>query len=138
MGLSLEAKNMTLSFDIGYCRFMTFRSDLVEICYGKEMREIYEKQKLNESDIAFWNERCDDDLDLFFLHSDCDGKLTPKECRKIFNKIKMLSMNDMASERFSSEKAPDGTYIYKTYNMLERLKEILLFCAKRRVNLYFI
>lgn len=67
------------------------------------------------------------DLDLFLFHSDCDGKFTWMECRRVYNAIKDLRM-DMQGHNYG---------VMKPYNMLEHWKNIFLHCAKRRVNLYY-
>lgn len=133
MGLCATAKGLTgeTEFYCGYLTYGSFLKKLAETAYGKEMGHIYERfhdsSLLEKDDFSNWNKNCNDDLDLLLFHSDCDGKFTWKECRKIYNAIKDLHM-DMMGHNYG---------VMKPYNMLEHWKNIFLHCAKRRVNLYY-
>lgn len=83
--------------------------------------------ELSEAQAERWNQLCNDDLDLFLFHSDCDGKFSWQECRRIYNAIKDLHM-DMQGHNYG---------VMKPYNMLEHWKGIFLYCSKCRVNLYY-
>ena len=131
MGLHVTAKGLTdeSEFNCGYITFGKFRIKLA-YAYNEEFGKIYEKsyeRELKPKEIERWNELCNDDLDIFLLHSDCDGKFTPQECRKIYNAIKDLHI-DMQGHNYR---------VMKPYNMLEHWKAIFKHCADRRVNLYF-
>ena len=82
---------------------------------------------LTEKEFAIFNELSDEDLNIFLLHSDCDGKLTSTDCQKIYNAIKDLKM-DMFSLNPS---------IIGIYNMLDNWKLILKHCYENNINLYF-
>lgn len=133
MGLCATAKGLTseTEFNCGYLTYGTFLKKLAEVAYGKEMGRIYERfhdwTLLEKDDLSNWNKNCNDDLDLLLFHSDCDGKFSWKECRKIYNAIKDLHM-DMQGHNY---------HVMKPYNMLEHWKNIFLHCARRRVNLYY-
>lgn len=141
MGICAYAKGLTdeTGFDCGYLTYGHFMMQLAETAYGKEMGELYKKlqygcdreqgynYRATQEDCDFWNARCNDDLDLLLFHSDCDGKFTPQECRRIYKALKPLQM-DMIGHNYG---------VMKPYNMLEHWKEIFKHCADRRVNLYY-
>lgn len=134
MGLYAHAKGLPEEdcFDCGYLTYGAFLMNLATAFYGEELGALYKncefiKCAWSEQDIADWNCHCNDDIDLLLFHSDCDGKFTPNECRRIYNAIKDLSM-DMQGHNYG---------IMEPYNMLEHWKNIFHYCAKRRVNLYY-
>jgi hypothetical protein len=131
MGLTVYAKHLACedSYDCGYITFAQFRAELAKT-YNEDFGLLYKKWlwgEITETEIKYMNELCNDDLDIFLTHSDCDGKLTPKECRKIYDAIKNYKM-DMQGHNYG---------IMKPYNMLEQWKGIFNHCYKKRVNLYF-
>ena len=129
MGLTIRIKGMPETYDCGYITFSNFRKGLA-YTYDFQLGGLYEKDMergLTESEAVLWNRICNNDLDIFLFHSDCDGKLTPQECRKIYNVIKDLKM-DMVGHNYGD---------MKTYNMLERWKEMFKFCYQHRLNMYF-
>lgn len=132
MGLCATAKglNAETGFDCGYLTYGKFLENLA-YAYNKEIGEMFSYMlrggKLSEEQVSRWDEICNDDLDILLFHSDCDGKFTPQECRRIYNAIKDLHM-DMQGHNY---------IVMKPYNMLEHWKNIFLHCAKRRVNLYY-
>lgn len=109
MGLTIKIKGMKDTYDCGYHTFNMFR------------------RALATAYIARYYELSNPDLDVFLFHSDCDGKLTPKECRGIYNAIKDLEMS-MPGHNY-------GDMV--SYNMLERWKSMFKFCASHRVNMWF-
>lgn len=131
MGLNATAKGLTdeTEFECGYFTFGHFRLSLAR-AYNQELGDLYEtayKRDLTPEEIARYDAICNDDLDLFLWHSDCDGSFTWKECRRIYNAIKDIHM-DMPGHNYG---------VMKNYNMLEHWKNIFKHCAKRRVTLYF-
>ena len=133
LGLSIVATglNEDEAYDCGYIAFTRFRIDLAK-AYNEEMGKIYERavmpfSKPIDGDEKRYKELCNKDLDAFLWHSDCDGSLTYKECRKIYNVIKELKMS-MHGSNYGNE---------RQYNTLERWKDMFLHCAKHRVNMYF-
>lgn len=135
MGLYIRIPGMKDTYNWGYIVFGAFRMRLAD-AYNKEMGSLYRKwydsgfpfnPVLTDEEVERYNELCNPDLDLFLLHSDCDGKLTPKECKKIYKAIKNLKM-DMMGHNYGD---------MKPYNMLERFKMMFLHCWKFRVNMYF-
>lgn len=132
MGLCATAKGLTeeTGFDCGYITYGLFLRNLART-YNEEIGEMFRSMcsgnQLTEQQAERWDEICNDDLDLLLFHSDCDGKFTPQECRRIYNAIKDLHM-DMQGHNY---------VVMKPYNMLEHWKNIFLHNAKRRVNLYY-
>lgn len=133
MGLTIRAKGLTENYDCGYLTHGHFCVRLAYAAYGEKMGSIYEglvfqRKKMSSEELDYWNTHCDDRLDLFLFHSDCDGKLSPKECRAIYKSIENLSI-PMVVHNYH--------VLDKPYNLLERWKTMLKHCATRRVNLYF-
>lgn len=95
MGLLIRVKGFDeLIYDSGYSGFTHFRIALAK-AYNKDFGDLYERwvlgyESITKSDVKKMNELANEDLDLLLLHSDCDGKLTPKECKRIYNITKNL------------------------------------------------
>ena len=128
MGLDATAKGIN-PISMGYSRFNFYRGQVVK-AFNKEMGDIYHNQTLAilsdkpicETEIKRWDELSNDDLDTFFFHSDCGGKFTPMECKKIYEAIKDLDVDE-------------GYEYLKGYH--EKWVNMFRHCYKRRVNLYF-
>ena len=134
MGLWAWAKGLTdeTEYNCGYLTYGTFILELIKTAYGEKCYNILKNSMItgkpfSDADVEYWNAHCNDDLDILINHSDCDGKFTPKECRKIYNALKPLKM-DMQGHNYG---------VMKPYNMLEHWKNIFHHCATRRVNLYY-
>ena len=132
MGLYAYAKGLSGEerYDCGYITFGVYRQKVAE-AFNKQLGELYKKYyrdiKLTKEEIEKWNKLCNDDLDIFLFHSDCEGKFTPQECKKIYNVIKDLKI----------EMTGHNHGIMKQYNMHEHWLYIFKHCYTRRVNLYF-
>lgn len=134
MGLDAYAKGLTAEtgYCCGYITFGVYRMKVAE-AHNKEFGELYKKQYdfrfkgYTDEEIDRWNEICNDDLDIFLNHSDCDGKFTPQECRKIYNAMKDLKV-EMQGHNYG---------VMKPYDMHEHWLNIFKHCYKCRVNLYF-
>lgn len=134
MGLYAHAKGLTdeTCYDCGYLTYGVFLCELIKTAYGGKCYDMFRYHMIHdvpftEEEFEYWNEHCNDDLDILIFHSDCDGKFTPQECKKIYNAIKDLHM-DMLGHNYG---------VMKPYNMLEHWKAIFKHCATRRVNLYY-
>lgn len=135
MGLTISIKGYKGAYDCGYITYGNFLMELCKAYYPPEMSKLYcaqfldydHKDGLTEEESKYWNAHCNDDIDLLLWHSMCEGKLTPKECRKIYEQIKNLH-SDMQGHNYG-EMVP--------YNMFEKWKDMLLFCAQHRVNMNF-
>ena len=134
MGLHITATGLKEGCNFGYFTHGRFCVQLAYAAYDEKMGRLFEefllhRVEMQEDDIKFWNAHCDDGLDLLLYHSDCDGKLSPKECRAVYEAIKDLSLPMIAHNY--------GDASSEQYNLLERWKTMLKHCIKRRVNLYF-
>lgn len=144
MGLCVKAKGMEEAvgtYDCGYITYGVFLQNLARAAYGDYMGDLYKSlygvynHDFTEEETAYWNEHCNDDIDLLLFHSDCDGKFSAKECRAIYNAIKDLSMPMMGhnyGDFPNGYNAPPAQY-----NMLERWKAMFKYCANRRVTMYY-
>ena len=131
MGLDVYAKGIAYT-DCYHCGYITFNiyREKVAKAYNERLGELYKKDTkecLTKEEIEEWNKLCNDDLDIFLWHSDCEGKFTPQECRKIYNAMKDLKV-EMQGHNY-------GTM--KQYNMHEMWLNAFKHCYKKRVNLYF-
>jgi len=131
MGLDVSIKGLSYeeTYHSGYFRFNNYRKEIAT-AYNKRLGELYQKtfkEDLAIDEIKEWNTLCNDDLDIFLWHSDCDGKLTPKECKKIYDVMKNLKI-EMQGHNYIE---------MNFYNMHELWLNMLKHCYKRRVNMYF-
>lgn len=139
MGLVIKAKGFEEDiYNSGYGGFTRFRIALAK-AYNQEFGELYEKwigtvlfsisrlYKMPKEEMERLKELANVDLYLLLLHSDCDGKLTPKECKRIYEVTKNLKCD-----------YPQCNYITDTgKNQLEVFNRALLHCWKRRVCMWF-
>lgn len=132
MGVTVTAIGLSDedSFDCGYITFGQFRIELAKE-YNPEFGNLYERwyhsAKLSISEYDRMFELCGSGIGHFLFQSDCDGKLTPQECRAIYNDIKDLHM-DMIGHNYG---------IMKPYNMLEHWKKMFWHCATKHVHMWF-
>lgn len=127
MGLDISVKGLERK-DTCHCGYITFNlyRKNVASAYNERLGELYKKtfkDELQPEEIKEWNNLCNDDLDIFLWHSDCDGKLTPEECKKIYNELKKLKIKDLPY----SDK----------WTMQELWLNMLKHCYKHRVNMCF-
>ena len=134
MRLCATAKGLTAEtcFACGNITYGCFIIELIKTAYDEKCYEIFKRSMIcgtnfTDADETYWNEHCNDDLDVWTFHSDCDGKFIPQECRKIYNVIKNLKM-DIQGHNYG---------VMKPYNMLDHWKFIFKHCADKRVNLYY-
>lgn len=134
MGLDIRIKGMSYE-DTYHCGYFTFGRYRCEVAraYNEKLGEIYEKPyknifyKYTKEDDKIWDELCNDDLDLFLWHSDCDGKLTWKECRAIYKVMKDLKV-EMTGHNYKT---------INFYDMHQQWLNMLMFCWKHRVTMWF-
>lgn len=132
MGLDVSVKGLSReeTYHGGYMRFTAYRQEIASL-YNKRLGELYEKyirntitifenEKLTEEEIEEWNNICNNDLDIFLFHNDCDGKFTPQECKKIY---KVLEKINIETEPFN--------------NLHQLWLNMFKYCYKKRVNMYF-
>lgn len=126
MGLALVATGFNKDMHIGYGSFSGMRCRIAK-AYSDKHGNLYEmmlrsfRTGLPADFDEQWNDGCNDDLDILLWHSDCDGKLTPQECGKIYNVLKTLNIEDLQDEA-------------SFYN---NFLEMLQHCKTKRVNMYF-
>lgn len=125
MGLAIHVKGLDWedSYHSNYISFMWYRMKISEL-YNKRIGELYSKNRiypLTEEEREEWNKLCNNDLDIFLWHSDCDGKLTVKECRKVYKILKQYEIDDKQLNKLHQK-------------FLSNLK----FCIKYRRNMYFV
>jgi hypothetical protein len=135
MGLSIRVKGFDKEiYDSGYGGFTRFRIAVAK-SYNSEYGNLYEKwvecclrrEKFSDKDLYKMNKLANNDLNLLLYHSDCDGKLTPQECKKIYKITKDLKCD-----------YPQNNYTTLTgKNQLDIFNEALRHCWKRRVNMWF-
>lgn len=131
MGLDIMVKGLTRqeTYHCGYITFNVYRKKVAS-AYNKRLGELYEKtfkDTLEPNEITEWNSICNNDLDIFLWHSDCDGKLTPQECKKIYNVLKDLKI-EMQGHNYVD---------MNFYDMHKLWLNMFKHCWKRRVNMYF-
>lgn len=128
MGLDTFAAGMSweLGYHKSYRRFNRFRDELVRLAYDEICYKVYHEyeRKAENWEIEHWNAVCNDDLDLLLFHEDDRGKFSYLECRKIY---RALCLIDPSKSRNNPEFEID----------IALWKNIFMYCARRRVNLYF-
>lgn len=134
MGLDVVAKGMP-RFCLPYSTYMRFRAEIIRKVYGEKCYEMFtrnpsERRNMTQQEIMeeakCWDSVCSDDLDLFLLHSDCDGHFTPKECRTILKALEPIDI-DMLGWDFNR----------KPCKMIDQWKRMFEHCAKRRVCMWY-
>lgn len=134
MGLDIRIKGMSYedTYHNGYITFGLYRSEIAK-AWNSEFGELYDKsrsaffQGYTDEEIHRMNELCHDDLDLFLWHSDCNGKLTWKECRAIYKVMKDLDVK-MYGHNY-------GTM--NSYDMHQQWLNMFEYCWKHRVTMWF-
>lgn len=131
MGLDISVKGLERkdTYHCGYIKFNLYRKKVAS-AYNERLGELYKKtfkDELQPEEIKEWNNLCNDDLDIFLWHSDCDGKLTPKECKKIYDAMKDLKV-EMQGHNYIE---------MNYYDMHQLWLNMLKHCYKHRVNMYF-
>ena len=129
MGLALTATGFGKTLHIGYGGFSIVRK-YIALAYSKKHGEMYSemlkniRKPLPEDFDEKWNEGCNDDLDILLWHSDCDGRLTPQECRKIYRILEKMNVEFEENIDYYED-------FYK--NFVAMLKH----CYQRRVIMFF-
>lgn len=131
MGLDIHIKGLERedTYHCGYITFNLYRKKVAS-AYNERLGELYKKtfkDELQPEEIKEWNNLCNDDLDIFLWHSDCDGKLTPKECKKIYDVMKDLKV-EMQGHNYIE---------MNYYDMHQLWLNMFKYCYKHRVNMWF-
>lgn len=134
MGLTVKAKCLSAeeTFDCGYITYGNFIMELIKVaygerCYNAHRQAVFSGKPLSEEDEKYWNSVCNDDLDMLIFHSDCDGKFTWQECKRIYLAMKDLK-SDMQGHNYG---------VMKFYNMFEHWKNMFYQCWKHRNTMYY-
>lgn len=138
MGVSITAKNSNYSFDMGYGSFFTLRKNIA-LAYNKTFGENYAALLYCHTEEAFKKnddlaERIiktqgltDSDIIDFLYQSDCEGKISYKTCKKIYDLIKDI---DYSGCRIVYASLSEG-------NDYEQFKAFLKECYRYHRNMYW-
>lgn len=61
------------------------------------------QRPFSDEEVALWDAHCNGDLDILIWHSDCGGKFSPQECRKIYNAMKNITTREEAEKALEAE-----------------------------------
>lgn len=127
MGIDIRPKNRNgRTYHSTYGAYFALRS-MIAHSYSSDLGNMFDSINIATSeDVQHWNDICDNDLDLLLLHSDCEGKLAPDECRRILKAI------DKIEFRVDTE-CPEELY----KNLYNDLVATLEYASQHNVNLYF-
>lgn len=135
MGLDVSVKGLSYdeTYHCGYITFGYYRMAVAK-AWNEEFGKLYEKPYMDiffkgytQEECNRWNEICNDDLDLFLNHSDCEGKISWQDCKKIYNAMKDLKVDNIGHNY--------GTM--SNYDMHNLWLNMFKYCWKHRVNMYF-
>ena len=139
MGVTIYANGGSRDFNAGYGGFFNLRKNIA-FAWDKELGEHYAQMMrslLGEAEQKAYNEKTnkilandrfkDEDSDIldFLYASDCEGSISHKTCKKIYDLIKNINFGDKI---FTYAAYSDG----KDY---EHFKDFLLECYKHRRKL---
>ena len=99
--MRITIRNKNKSIDMGYGGFFNLRKNIAGI-FSPDFKEFYEEWTKPSSKITdeegnfklmeFYNKGVfndnDDDILNFLFASDCDGKISAKTCKKLYNRIR--------------------------------------------------
>lgn len=103
------------AFHGAYSSFMRFRMQLLELVNGSDIRDLEgydEKAKTPVSSLK------DEGLEIFFNHSDCDGDISPEDCKKVADSLDFyIPKMDVESELYRrSVQFRDGCLLAHSLN----------------------
>ena len=134
MGLDIFSSDGVKSFYSSYISFSRMRAFFV-LHYGETLYHVYDEilKNLGYCEDRIWFDLCDKigDLSILISHSDCDGKLTPDECKKLRECLFVDEDKIKASEYSNDE--------YRT-NMIKLMYEfidLIDYAVKNNVELIF-
>lgn len=133
MGLTVRIKGYEGAYDCGYITYGNFILDLIEHAYNKRLRDefsdyMFSGERFTEDFVDRWSKVSDPNLDIFIFHSDCDGRFTPQECRKIAKALKRVPYFESHGHNYGD---------MKPYNMLDKFIDMFDYCAKHRVCMFY-
>lgn len=137
MGITIRANGVSRSFDCSYFGFKHLRDNIAKV-FDEDFGLIYSDGLLATWNPDDWEKRlndilelksktgeikdCDNDILDFFFECDCEGKISHKTCKKIYDLIKDVDFGDKI---FTYAAYSDG----KDY---ERFKVFLKECYSKR------
>lgn len=140
MGVFISATNSTYEFNMGYGGFFDLRRNIAsaidrelgelysQLVQYKDQEDYYEKNRLVEEIIDTKNLETNysDILDFLYM-SDCDGQISHRTCKNIYDLIKDIDFEDQIFQYSSIAK-----------NDYEEFKKFLLECySKRRLMRWY-
>lgn len=132
MGLDVAILHLAYedSYHGSYATFDKYRIELLK-AFEPKLVPLYIKhlnnEMLTEEEISQWNSMCCDRLDIFLLHSNCEGKISWQDCREIYKVISKYRI-DLNGHNY-------GTMNF--FNMHEQWLNMFRHCWKRRVIMTF-
>ena len=134
MGITIYAKNSTYNFDMGCGSFFNLRKNIATILnndFGEHYSKLiycHSKQDFEEHD-RIANEliekhHLDEDILNFLYMSDCEGKVSYRTCKKIYDLIKDVDFNNKVLR-----------YVAYSHNDYEEFKLFLKECFSYRRNM---
>ena len=134
MGLDIFSSDDVKSFYISYISFSRMRAFFV-LHYGETLYHVYDEILKNSGycDNGVWFDLCNKigDLSILISHSDCDGKLTSDECKKL-RKCLFVDEDKIKASEYSSDE-------YRT-NMIKLMYEfidLIDYAVENNVELIF-
>lgn len=132
MGLHITVKGFKKPiFDNPYSEFFLLRLEIAK-AYSEETYILYKKylesslhpeSKLSVDEWLKFKSNTPDGLRYFLLHSDCDGKITPKYCKMIYE--------------VTSKMKCDYLILPYKYNFLQNFNEALKYCIEKKKTMFF-
>lgn len=123
MGLDLYSRDGEKHAGCAYSSFNRFREKLaLEI--NINLKEMSGYESLSETPTGLNWDTVTDDLKILFNHSDCDGKLTARECKLIYPRVRDLTKD-------WNEEYRDFRYF------LSDFLELLEYCSENKMGIRF-
>lgn len=88
MGISFRASGKSIDASWSYSGFSSFRSRLAEKI-GIDLNSMEGFGRFDKSPRKSWD-TINDPIKPFLNHSDCDGELSPEECKSIASRLREL------------------------------------------------
>lgn len=131
MGVTIYANNSDLSFDCSYSGFYRLRCAVCKL-YNKDLFDLYASWYIDDKNVQQINNllsECDEDDQIldFLFQSDCDGSISYKACKEIYDLIK-----DISEEEAGIHNIRYGAYYQDDW---EQFKQLLKECYSRRRKL---
>lgn len=134
MGLDIFSSDDVKSFYISYISFSRMRGFFV-LHYGETLYHVYDEilKNLGYCEDRIWFDLCDKigDLSILISHSDCDGKLTLDECKKL-RKCLFVDEDKIKASEYSSDE-----YRINMIKLMYEFIDLIDYAVKNNVELIF-